>query len=371
MAQVIELFREEIAEVGRASETRSMRSNISGIIRRPSFQFGGEEGVNADDKYDDEEAVHWAAIEKLPSSEKMRASILKEYKYDEEGGQVINSRVVDAGLLTPQERHLLMEKLLTDTQQDNEKFLGKLRDRIDRVGIELPTVEVRYKDLNVDAQCHIGTRALPTLWNTTRNILDGVLEIMHLSPSKKVKFTILKDVNGLIKPSRITLLLGPPGCGKTTLLLALAGKLDPTMKTRGNISYNGFQLNEFVPQKTSAYISQHDVHFAEMTVRETFDFSARFQGVDTRRDLLLEIRKREKEAGILPEADVDTYMKATAIEGLKGSLQTDYILKILGLDICADTIIGNAMIRGISGGEKKKSNDWGNDRVSNEHSFHG
>lgn len=354
MAQVIELFREEIVEVGRASETRSMRSNISGIIRRPSFQFGGEEDVNADDKYDDEEAVHWAAIEKLPSSEKMRASILKEYKDDEQGGQVINSRVVDAGLLTPQERHLLMKKLITDTQQDNGKFLGKLRDRIDRVGIELPTVEVRYKDLNVDAQCHIGTRALPTLWNATRNILDGALEIMHLSPSKKVKFTILKDVNGLIKPSRITLLLGPPGCGKTTLLLALAGKLDPKMKTRGNISYNGFQLNEFVPQKTSAYISQHDLHFGEMTVRETFDFSARFQGVGTRHDLLLEIRKREKEAGILPEADVDTYMKATAIEGLKGSLQTDYILKILGLDICADTIIGNAMIRGISGGEKKR-----------------
>jgi len=170
---------------------------------------------------------------------------------------------------------------------------------------------------------------------------------------------------------RMTLLLGPPGCGKTTLLLALAGKVDPTLKRRGHISYNGFQLNMFVPQKTSAYISQHDLHIAEMNVRETFDFSARCQGVGTRHDLLLEIRKREKEAGILPEADIDTYMKATAIEGLKGSLQTDYILKILGLDICAGTIIGNAMIRGISGGQKKKGNNGGNDRVSNENSFHG
>ena len=41
-------------------------------------------------------------------------------------------------------------------------------------------------------------------------------------------------------------------------------------------------MEEFVPQKTSAYISQFDVHIAEMTVRETLDYSARFQGVGSR-----------------------------------------------------------------------------------------
>lgn len=37
----------------------------------------------------------------------------------------------------------------------------------------------------------------------------------------------------LTEPSfhcRLTLLLGPPGCGKTTLLLALAGKLKKSLK---------------------------------------------------------------------------------------------------------------------------------------------
>lgn len=32
----------------------------------------------------------------------------------------------------------------------------------------------------------------------------------------------------------MTLLLGPPASGKTTLLLALAGKLDPSLKVGGN-----------------------------------------------------------------------------------------------------------------------------------------
>lgn len=50
----------------------------------------------------------------------------------------------------------------------------------------------------------------------------------------------------------------------------------------GEVTYNGYKLNEFVPRKTSAYISQNDVHVGEMTVKETLDFSARCQGVGTR-----------------------------------------------------------------------------------------
>lgn len=50
----------------------------------------------------------------------------------------------------------------------------------------------------------------------------------------------------------------------------------------GEITYNGYTLAEFIPQKTSAYISQNDLHIPEMTVRETIDFSARCQGVGSR-----------------------------------------------------------------------------------------
>lgn len=47
----------------------------------------------------------------------------------------------------------------------------------------------------------------------------------------------------------------------------------------GKVSYNGHGMNEFVPQRTSAYVSQNDVHLGELTVRETLAFSARVQGV--------------------------------------------------------------------------------------------
>lgn len=46
------------------------------------------------------------------------------------------------------------------------------------------------------------------------------------------------------------------------------------------------RLDEFVCQRTSAYIEQRDVHIAELTVRETLDFAARVQGVGTRPQVL-------------------------------------------------------------------------------------
>jgi ABC-type multidrug transport system ATPase subunit len=48
------------------------------------------------------------------------------------------------------------------------------------------------------------------------------------------------------------------------------------------VTYNGHEMDEFVPQRTAAYISQHDLHIGEMTVRETLAFSARCQGVGSR-----------------------------------------------------------------------------------------
>jgi len=61
-----------------------------------------------------------------------------------------------------------------------------------------------------------------------------VFTSLHILSGKKKHVTILKDVSGVIKPRRMTLLLGPPSSGKTTLLLALSGKLDPSLKVKNN-----------------------------------------------------------------------------------------------------------------------------------------
>jgi ABC-type multidrug transport system ATPase subunit len=37
-------------------------------------------------------------------------------------------------------------------------------------------------------------------------------------------------------------------------------------------------MDEFEARRSAAYVSQHDLHMGELTVRETVNFSARCQG---------------------------------------------------------------------------------------------
>ncbi|KAF6137194.1 hypothetical protein GIB67_030958 [Kingdonia uniflora] len=66
--------------------------------------------------------------------------------------------------------------------------------------------------------------------------------------------------------------------------------------------------------------------------------------------MLAEFSRRAKGTGIKPDPEIDPFMKATASAGQETSLVTDYILKILGLDICADIMVTDDMRRGISSG---------------------
>ena len=72
------------------------------------------------------------------------------------------------------------------------------------------------------------------------------------------------------------------------MLKALAGKLAHSgLQVNGDILYNGTPLTEFLPQRTAVYVEQEDQHLPELTVRETFDFAARCQGVGGKAGMLL------------------------------------------------------------------------------------
>ncbi|KAL3825129.1 hypothetical protein ACJIZ3_021158 [Penstemon smallii] len=295
---------------------------------------------------DDEEALRWAALERLPTYRRVRRGIFRD--------MVGESKEIDVHKLQAQQQRIVLERLINSVEDDWEKFFFRLRRRFERVDLDFPKIEVRFQHLTVESFVHIGSRALPTIPNFIINIAEALVRQLRINSGNRRKLSILDDISGIIRPGRLTLLLGPPSSGKTTLLLALAGCLKSDLQMSGKVTYNGHDLNEFIPQKTSAYVNQQDLHIAEMTVRETLDFSARCQGVGYKYDMLLELSRREKVAGIKPDEDLDIFVKAMSLEGKETGLMVEYILKILGLDLCADTLVGDEMLKGISGGQKKR-----------------
>jgi hypothetical protein len=52
------------------------------------------------------------------------------------------------------------------------KFVGN------RVGIEIPKIEVRFQKLSVEGDAYVGTRALPTLLNSTLNAVEVIISLL-------------------------------------------------------------------------------------------------------------------------------------------------------------------------------------------------
>lgn len=65
-----------------------------------------------------------------------------------------------------------------------------------------------------------------------------------------------------------------------------------------------------------------------MTVRETLDFSGRCLGVGSNHEMLLEMSRMEREAGINPDPEIETFMKGTMSRDHGQSVATDHILKV-------------------------------------------
>ncbi|KAM4095378.1 hypothetical protein ACJW30_08G025300 [Castanea mollissima] len=311
------------------------------LMKRPS---------NAESVAEDEEELRWAAIERLPSMKRTNMALMRRTQSKSGGDETIDVRK-----LTRSKRELVVKNALATNEQDNYRLLSAMKERFDRVGLVLPKIEVRYENLKVVANVQTGSRALPTLINSTRDVIEHILTRLWILRPERHSLTILSNISGEVKPGRMTLLLGPPGCGKSTLLLALAGKLDSNLKKSGSITYNGHKLDDFYVQRTSAYISQTDNHIAELTVRETLDFAARCQGASEGfAGYMQDLARLEKERNIRPSPEIDAFMKASSVGGKKHSVSTDYILKVLGLDVCSETVVGNDMLRGISGGQRKR-----------------
>ncbi|XP_021754938.1 ABC transporter G family member 21-like [Chenopodium quinoa] len=143
-----------------------------------------------------------------------------------------------------------------------------------------------------------------------------------LGPSDlKLTRVILNGVTGIVRPGELLAMLGPSGSGKTTLLTALGGRL-PGKISSGSITYNGHPYSGSIKRKIG-FVTQDDVLYPHLTVAETLMYTALLR-------LHNKLTKQDK---------ID---------------QVEMVINELGLTRCRNTMIGGALFRGVSGGERKR-----------------
>ena len=139
---------------------------------------------------------------------------------------------------------------------------------------------------------------------------------------------VLDSCWGEVPEKEITAILGPSGSGKTSLLNILAGRA----KSRGKIKVSAdVRLNNYsvdptkqTVRKQIAFVPQDDSLQITATPREAIRFSAKMR---------LSAKTSEAELNDL----------------------TSVMLSELGLKDCQDTIIGGELVKGVSGGERKRT----------------
>lgn len=205
------------------------------------------------------------------------------------------------------------------------ELIGRAKEHI-----KIYRVTVIYRDLNFWTMAP--ERTIPTVGSTVRRIFFGT------GPKNRVD--IIRGVTGMIRPGTMTLVMGPPGCGKSTFLKALSGLLNTSGATLdGNVTYNGMTAadGKFLVPKLVDYINETDVHSEILTVKETlmFAWKACTGGVPMEQlgsPQAVEMFKQVAESGRMVQD----------------------VLTVLGLRSCQDTVVGGNMLKGISGGQKRR-----------------
>lgn len=156
---------------------------------------------------------------------------------------------------------------------------------------------------------------------TVKNLMVWVPEEKKFG-NETPKKAILKGVNAEFKEGTVTAIVGPSGSGKTTFLNFLAGRQDTSQMFLTYCDYylNGTKIenvNEF--KNIIGYVTQEDIMENRNTPRQIFEYYAKLRGY------------------------ADPKKKAGTI------IDTMYLRK------CADTVVGSVFVRGLSGGEKKRT----------------
>ncbi|KAJ5658224.1 uncharacterized protein N7484_001873 [Penicillium longicatenatum] len=210
-----------------------------------------------------------------------------------------------------------------DSVQPLEQWL--IQEEKQKHGAHDPTPRgVSFTEVNVNG--YTETHAFQHTFASYIQLIPSKLKGLVGFPVPRRKVQILRDLDGLVQPGEMLLVLGRPGSGCTTFLKTMSGyvngvEVEEKGKGKG-IMYDEIPFRE-MHQKYWAdtiYLAEDDIHLPELTLEETLTFAA-------------EMRPHAQSTETVSH-------QIASIYGMQRSLNTQ---------------VGNDLIRGLSGGEKRRT----------------
>lgn len=221
-----------------------------------------------------------------------------------------------------------------DEDFDLRTYLRGVRARSDYAGVKHKRVGVIWDDLTVEG---IGMTRVEQ-----QNFVDAVIGFfnifkpmyfavkMAINPAFLPKKKILNQFSGVAKEGEMVLVLGRPGSGCTTFLKAVSNQKKGYTGVDGRLLYAGIPGDDFRKkyQGEVVYNEEDDFHFPSLTVAQTLRFAIKMKTPGHR----------------LPEQSKKNF--------------TENLLQLFGrmygITHTFNTVVGDAFLRGVSGGEKKR-----------------
>ncbi|SCZ91970.1 BZ3500_MvSof-1268-A1-R1_Chr5-3g08254 [Microbotryum saponariae] len=210
---------------------------------------------------------------------------------------------------------------------DFETHLKHLIRKADSQGLQRREIGVTFKDLHVT-----GEGSGLSYGDTLGSLLSAPLRLGSMIKSMRhpVRKNILVDFTGTVKPGEMLLVLGRPGSGCSSLLKTLSNNTEAFTSVEGAVSFDGASADEMRKHHAGdvAYLPEDDHHLPSLTVGQTLDFAAKTRTPASGARL----GSRDEQANLIK----------------------DTLVTLFGLRHTLNTKVGNDIIRGVSGGERKR-----------------
>lgn len=186
---------------------------------------------------------------------------------------------------------------------------------------------VAFKRLNVSGSSTI-TNTQATVSSIVWRLFDQIRSLIN---KRNHRVHILHNLEGLVRPGELLVVLGRPGSGCSTFLKTICGETHGiTLDLNSEFNYHGIPFKDMHSQFQGevVYTAEQDVHFPQLSVGVTLEFAA--------------LARTPRH----PPGNIDRRAWAKYIR--------DVYMAIFGISHTVNTKVGNEYVRGVSGGERKR-----------------